>query len=218
MAVTMPDVNRADITGVLLAGGQARRMGGGDKCLIQVRGRALLDYVIERASDQASPLLLNANGAPSRFDAWGLPVVADVVDGYAGPLAGVLTALNWARDNAPQCAWVASFPTDTPFFPYDLVPRLLSAVEQNGAEIACAASGGRVHPVFALWPTCLREELHAALVHEQIRKIDTWTARYRLAVVDFPATSYDPFFNVNTRQDVEVSETMIDDVTRGCKR
>ena len=197
------------VLGLLLAGGQARRMGGGDKCLKRVGGRTLLEHVIERARPQVSRLLLNANGDPSRFTRFGLPVVADGVEGFAGPLAGVLAGLDWAAEHAPETMWVASFATDTPFFPADLVACLEAAVAVEDAELACAASAGRTHPVFGLWPVALAAPLRRALLDEGVRKIDRWTARYRLAVAPFEAAPTDPFFNVNTPEDVTLAETIL---------
>ncbi|HEX8373692.1 MAG TPA: molybdenum cofactor guanylyltransferase MobA, partial [Geminicoccaceae bacterium] len=172
-------------------------------------GRPLLAWVVERARPQVGALVLNANGDPDRFADFGLPVAADGVPGFAGPLAGVLAGLEWAVANAPQARWVASVATDTPFFPPDLVARLRDAAEREGADIACAASGGRAHPVFALWPVSLAGELRRALVDEGMRKIDAWTARYRVAEVAFPALPLDPFFNLNTPEDVAEAERLL---------
>jgi molybdopterin-guanine dinucleotide biosynthesis protein A len=201
------------VAGVLLAGGLSRRMGGGDKCLRDLGGRPILAQVIERAAPQVGALVLNANGDPARFAGFGLPVAADVVEGYAGPLAGVLTGLDWAAENAPGAPWVASFACDAPFFPADMVARLLAAVEAarsegRGADMACAVTHGRTHPVFGLWPVSLREALRRAMVEEEIRKVDLWTARYRLVEVAFPdaetpAGPLDPFFNTNRPEDLE---------------
>lgn len=196
------------IAGVLLAGGRARRMGGGDKCLRPLGGRPLLAHAIERAAAQVGPLAINANGDPARFAEFGLPVVADGVEGFAGPLAGVLAGLDWAAVVAPDCDFVASFATDAPFFPADLVARLSAAVV-DGADMACAASGGRAHPVFGLWPVRLREELRRAMVDEEIRKVDLWTARYRLAEVAFDDDRFDPFFNVNRPEDLARAEDLL---------
>ncbi len=195
------------VSGVLMAGGQSRRMGGGDKCLRALAGKPILAHVIARARSQVGPLLLNANGDPARFAGFGLPVVADVVGDFAGPLAGVLTGLEWAAAQAPGCAWLASFATDAPFLPADLVARLLAAVEAQGADLACAASDGRDHPVFGLWPLALAPELRRAMVEEGLRKVDLWTARYKLVSVDFPlvetpAGPRDPFFNTNRPEDL----------------
>jgi molybdopterin-guanine dinucleotide biosynthesis protein A len=197
------------VLGVLLAGGRARRMGGGDKCLRPLGGRTILAHVIERARPQASALLLNANGDPARFSGFGLPVAADVVAGFAGPLAGVLTGMAWARAHRPDLPWIATIATDTPFFPRDLVPRLMAAIDREGADLACAASAGRAHPVFGLWPVRLAAELRRALLEEEIRKVDVWTARHRLVQVDFPARPIDPFFNANRPDDLAEAERLL---------
>jgi molybdopterin-guanine dinucleotide biosynthesis protein A len=197
------------VLGVLLAGGLARRMGGGDKCLRVLGGRTILDHVIERVRPQVVDLVLNANGDPARFVRFGLPVAADVIEGFAGPLAGVLTGMEWARSHRPDCAWTATIATDTPFLPQDLVARLQAAA--RAADLACASSNGRTNPVFGLWPVRLAEELRHAMVEEQIRKVDVWTARYELAVVDFPATPFDPFFNTNRPEDLAEAERLLRD-------
>jgi molybdopterin-guanine dinucleotide biosynthesis protein A len=199
----------SEVTGLLLAGGLARRMGGGDKCLVRLGGRTLLELVLERVRPQVGALVLNANGDPARFAAYGLPVVADSVPGFAGPLAGVLAGLEWAAVGAPAVRYVVSIATDTPFFPADLVARLMEPVERGGAEIACAASGGRTHPVFGLWPVSLAGELRRAVVDEGMRKIDLWTARYRTVAVEFSREPFDPFFNLNTPEDLALAEELL---------
>ncbi len=201
--------NDPGIAGVLLAGGQSRRMGGGDKCLRDLAGRVLLARIIERAAPQTGPLMLNANGDPARFADFGLPVAADGVGGFAGPLAGVLTGLEWAADHAPGCVWVASFACDAPFLPLDLVARLAAAIDDRNADLACARSQGRDQPVFGLWPVRLAAELRHALVDEEIRKVDVWTARYKLAHADFDGAAVDPFFNVNRPDDFATAETIL---------
>ena len=203
MADTAPPV-----IGLLLAGGQSRRMGGGDKCLRLLGGETILARIIARVRPQVRRLLLNANGDPARFSGFQLPVVADSVEGFAGPLAGVLAGLDWAAANAPDCPWVASVPTDAPFLPPDLVDRLLAAVEQ-GADMACAASGGQSHPVVGLWPVRLRHDLRRALTVEQIHKVDVWTGRYGLATVEFPIAGIDPFFNTNRPEDLAEAELFL---------
>ena len=202
------------IAGVLLAGGLARRMGGGDKGMRSLGGRPLLDWIIERARPQVAALALNANGEPSRFAAFDLPVVPDGIPDFAGPLAGVLAGLDWAADHVSGATHVASFATDAPFLPRDLVERLAAAVD-DGAELAAASSGGRAHPVFGLWPVALRQALRHALAAEGIRKVDAWTARYRLSLVDFAPTPLDPFFNVNRLEDLAVAEQHAAAVGRG---
>lgn len=200
------------IVGLLLAGGQSRRMGGGDKALRPLGGRPLLDHVIERLRPQVAGLILNANGDPARFAGFGLLVVPDSVPDFAGPLAGVLAGLDWAATNRPDCEWVVSVPTDAPFLPRDLVARLVAGLRAADAELACAASSGQPHPVVGLWPVRLREALRHAVVAEEIRKVDTWTGRYRLATVPFPeaAAGVDPFFNANRPDDFECAAGLLD--------
>ena len=197
------------VAGVLLAGGLSRRMGGGDKALMALGGTTILERVIGRVGPQVRALALNANGDPARFAGFGLPVVADVVEGFAGPLAGVLTGLEWAAAEAPECPWVASFATDAPFLPADLVARLAEAVARDGADMACAASAGRPHPVFGLWPVALKDDLRHAVIDEGVRKVDVWTGRYRLAVADFAVEPVDPFFNANRPEDLEAAADML---------
>ena len=179
-------------------------MGGGDKNLILLADRPLLAHVIARAVPPGAPAILNANGDPQRYGEFGLPVVADVVDGFAGPLAGVLTGLEYARKAHPATTHVVSLATDAPFLPTDLWPRLDAALTA-GAEMAQARSGGRRHPVFAAWPVSMAAALRAALVDEGLRRIDDFTARYDCAVVDFAPedeAAPDPFTNLNTPEDL----------------
>ena len=201
-----------NIVGLLLAGGLSRRMGGGDKALRRLGDRTLLDHVIDRVRPQVAALVLNANGEPARFARLGLPVVPDSVPDFAGPLAGILAGLDWAAANRPDCALVSSVPTDAPFLPRDLVARLVAGMHAAGAELACAASSDRPHPVVGLWPVRLREELRQAVVSEQIRKVDVWTGRYRLATVAFAEEldGVDPFFNANRPDDLDRAAALLD--------
>ena len=201
-----------NVAGVLLAGGLSRRMGGGDKALRQLGGKTLLDHVIERLRPQVAALMLNANGDPARFARFGLPVVADSVADFAGPLAGILAGLDWTAANRPDCPLVVSLATDAPFLPTDLIARLIEGMNAQRAELACAASGGQPHPVIGLWPVRLREALREAVVVEGIRKVDEWTARYRLATVAFPDQrgGVDPFFNANRPDDLDRAAALLD--------
>ena len=200
--------DRAATPCVVLAGGLGRRMGGGDKPMREIGGRAILDHVVERLEPQCDGLLLNANGDPERFARFGLPVVADTVAGYPGPLAGILAALEWTAQNRPGVEWVISAAGDCPFLPRDLVTRLQQARQAEGADLAVAASGGQAHPVIGLWKVALRDDLRKALVEEDLRKIDRWTARYRLATVSWPVEPVDPFFNANTVDDLHEAERL----------
>jgi molybdopterin-guanine dinucleotide biosynthesis protein A len=194
--------------GVLLAGGLARRMGGGDKPMRTIAGRTIMERVIARLAPQCDQLILNANGDPSRFAAFGLPVVADDIDGFIGPLAGVLAALDWSATHRPDIEWVLSTATDCPFLPRDLVKRLHQARATEGSSIAVAASGGHLHHVVALWNVSLRDQLRDALVKEDIRKVGFWMARYNPATVTWPDAPLDPFFNANTIDDIAEAERL----------
>jgi molybdopterin-guanine dinucleotide biosynthesis protein A len=197
-----------EIPGVLLAGGLARRMGGGDKPMRTIGGKTILERVIVRLSPQCDGLILNANGDPARFAVFGLPVIADDVADFPGPLAGILAALDWMAANRPEVKRVLSAAADCPFLPRDLVARLEQARAAENAELAVAASGEQTHPVVGLWSVKLRDELRHALVEEDIRKIDRWTARYKLATVTWPVIPLDPFFNANTVEDIAEAERL----------
>jgi molybdopterin-guanine dinucleotide biosynthesis protein A len=196
------------VPGVLLAGGLARRMGGGDKPMRQIGGRTILERVIARLGPQCDGLILNANGDPARFASFGLPVIADTVENFPGPLAGILAALDWAAANRPEVSWMLSAAADCPFLPHDLVTRLHQALMKENAQLAVAASDGQSHPVIGLWNVGLRDELRHALVVEDVRRIDRWTARYRLATVEWPVDELDPFFNANTMDDIAEAERL----------
>lgn len=197
----MPETDNS-IIGVLLAGGLARRMGGGDKPMQTVGGQSMLARVISRLAPQCDGLILNANGDPARFAGLGLPVVADAVDGSPGPLAGILSGLDWVADNWPEARWMLSAAADCPFLPRDLVARLDQARRTRNAPLAVAASGGQNHHVIALWSLELREPLREAVVSEGCRAVGRWMARYPVATVEWPVTPFDPFFNANTPDDL----------------
>jgi molybdenum cofactor guanylyltransferase len=201
-------MGHAAIPGVLLAGGLARRMGGGDKPMRQIGGRSILERVIARLTPQCGELILNANGDPARFARFGLPVIADTVADFPGPLAGILAALDWAAAHRPGVSIVLSAAADCPFLPRDLVARLHEALLNEDAQLAVAASGGQSHPVIGLWSVALRDELRHALVQDDVRQVGRWTARYKLATVAWPTVPLDPFFNANTMEDVAEAERL----------
>ena len=189
--------------GLVLAGGLARRMGGGDKALICIGNETILQRALARLTPQVSGIVLNANGDPARFAPFRLPVIADSVPDFAGPLAGILAGLDWMVANKPSVEWVVSVPGDCPFLPRDLVAKLHAARITNGKLLACAHSGDWRHPVVALWHVALREDLRHAITVEDLRKIEVWTARHGIALADWSTEPIDPFFNVNTPEDVE---------------
>lgn len=200
--------NTHEIPCVLLAGGLARRMGGGDKPMREIAGRSILDRVIARLKPQCGDLILNANGDPTRFATFGLPVVPDSVADFPGPLAGILAGLDWVAAHQPQSEWMLSAAGDCPFLPHDLAARLAQACADEGAELAIAASGGQPHPVIGLWRVALRDALRHALVAEDIRQVGRFTARHRTATANWPATPLDPFFNANTADDLAEAERL----------
>jgi molybdenum cofactor guanylyltransferase len=201
MTIEPPGAGAATF-GLVLAGGLARRMGGGDKALIRIGGATILERVLERLKPACAGMALNANGDPARFAGFGLPVIADSVVGFAGPLAGILAGLDWVKGHAPGIEWLVSVPGDCPFLPRDLVPRLHAARAAAATPLACAQSGAWRHPVVGLWPVALRDDLRHALVAEGLRKIEGWTTRHGVALAGWPAEPVDPFFNVNTPDDV----------------
>ena len=194
--------------GLVLAGGLARRMGGGDKVRIEIGGVTILDRVLATLSGQCTGIIINANGDPKRFEDTGLTVVPDTVPDFAGPLAGILAGLDWLAKQESGIEWIVSVPGDCPFLPDDLVERLHLARRQmgTGVPLACARSGKWRHPVVGLWPLALREDLRAALTREDLRKIEVWTARHGVAHADWPDEPIDPFFNVNTPEDAARAE------------
>lgn len=208
----------SDIAGIILAGGLSRRMGGGDKPLRPLAGRSLLDHVATRLAPQVGALAINANGDPARLSSFGLPVAPDTIEGFAGPLAGILAGLEWAATNT-SAKRVASVAGDTPFFPQDLVRRLLEATSDETPAIAVATSGGRTHPTFALWPVDLAAALRAALVEAGERRVTAFIARHAHVEVDFAfphvaGLDYDPFFNINTPQDLAGAERLAQIINR----
>lgn len=200
------------IAGFILAGGRGRRMGGVDKPLVRLAGRPLIAHVIARAAPQVARLAIGAAGDPARFAAFGLPVVADPaaeagVESFAGPLAGLLAGLDWAAGQA-GIGRLAVFPADLPLLPDDFVARSRTALA-NGAEWACAASGGRLHPVVALWPVGVAERLRRLVAIDGLRRVDRLADWFRLATVDYAADPIDPFFNVNTPDDLAAAERLL---------
>nr|WP_281356572.1 molybdenum cofactor guanylyltransferase MobA [Sulfitobacter algicola] len=194
-----------------MAGGQATRMGGGDKGFLQLGGKSILQHVIDRLSPQVGAMAINANGDPNRFASYDLPVLADTIDDFAGPLAGVLAGLDWAATQGADAIVTAA--ADTPFFPCDLVPQLILAAQTAETDIALAATpdpkrGTARHPTFGLWPVALRDDLRTAL-NDGLRKVVLWTDRHGAATAHFTVDGIDPFFNVNTPEDLENAQAML---------
>ena len=201
------------IVGCILAGGRSSRMGGGDKALLPIGGKPMLGRVRDRLAPQVRRILLNANGDPGRLAGFNLPVVADTITGFAGPLAGVAAGMSWIADQEPEATHIVTVAADTPFFPTDLVDRLAAETELTDGSIGMATTGGNRHPVFALWPVALREDLEDWMRETDTYKVVAWARRHDLRMVEFPQIEHegetvDPFFNVNTPQDLETAEAV----------
>jgi molybdopterin-guanine dinucleotide biosynthesis protein A len=204
----MTDFPHPPTYGLVLAGGLARRMGGGDKALIRIGRSTIIDRVLATLSGQCVAIVINANGDPARFADTGCAVVPDSLPDFPGPLAGILAGLDWlaAQDNGVE--WLLSVPGDCPFLPDDLVERLHAVRRQMGAGVplACARSGEWRHPVVSLWPLALRADLRKAVTEEGVRGVEVFTARHGIAIADWPDQPVDPFFNVNTPDDVAIAQ------------
>jgi molybdopterin-guanine dinucleotide biosynthesis protein A len=202
----------APVVGIVLAGGKSSRMGGGDKCLRPLGGRPILGHVVARLRPQVADMIINANEKAQRFAAFGLPVVADSIAGYAGPLAGIQAGLAWIKTNRPETQYGITVAADTPFFPGDLVQRFL-AKRRNSPALMVARSALGVHPVIGLWPVSLADELEDALA-QGARKVGAWTAHHKAIEVDFPPVEIggrkiDPFFNINRPEDLAEAEALL---------
>lgn len=194
--------------GLILAGGLASRMGGGDKTLHKIGGKSVLARIIARISTQCSGVIINANGDPARLAFAGLPIIPDTIPDYAGPLAGLLAGLDWVATDQPAATHLLSVPGDCPFLPHDLVERLAQVREQHGTPIACARSGEQRHHTVGLWPVSLRDNLRDALIGEKFRKVQGWAARHGVAFAQWPDVPFDPFLNINTPDDLSRAEAI----------
>ena len=203
-----------DVGFVLLAGGQSRRMGGGDKNQLKLAGKSLMQHVLDRVERKGAPTAINANGDSNRYASYDLPVIADVIDGYVGPLAGILTGLEWLELHHPHCTHMVSLATDAPFLPVDLACRLYKCVGPD-ANIVQAQSNGQRHPVFAIWPVAVAVDLRRAVCDEGVRKIDHFTERHSCDVVSFSGTP-DPFLNLNRPEDFIEAEQWLKQLSNQC--
>ncbi len=209
----MTALQAQDLVGVVLAGGLSRRMGGGDKGLLALGSETMLDCVLARLGPQVGHVVINANGDASRFARFGRPVVADTIEGFAGPLAGVLAGLRWAAENVPEASHILTVSSDAPFLPADLGRRLVGGLEAGGGRIALATSGGNRHPVIGVWPVALASDLERAL-KAGVRKVLAWTDGHGTALVDFPMLDMagevvDPFFNANTPEEMDEARRLL---------
>jgi len=198
----MTMVNKENILGVILAGGQSRRMGNKNKLLATINNKSLLEITSNLVKNQLNRVIINSNIQVDSNNKLNFEIVPDEIDGYLGPLSGIFSAMKWAKKNFPDCQWIASFPVDSIFFPDNFIDVMISKIKKE-TQIVCAKSNGRIHPVFALWSIVLVNALEKALVEDGIRRIDEWTTRYNLEIVNFKFKKLDPFFNINTFDDLE---------------
>jgi len=210
--MSKPDPNT--IAGIVLAGGRSRRMGGRDKALMPLAGKPMIARAIDRLAPQVAAVAVSANGDPAGFDPFGKPVFADVVDGYLGPLAGILSAMRWAAGQDAGYTHAVTVAADTPFFPDDLVSRLAACARRDDS-IVMARSASNRHPVFALWPLALAGDLAGWLARGETLKVRAWAESHDLADCDFPlrADGVDPFFNINTPDDLTTAEAILQKAT-----
>ena len=199
----------ADAVGVILAGGQGRRMGGADKALVSLGGTTLIERAIARASVQVADLIINANGDPSRLAHLRLPVVADAIAGFVGPIAGVLAGFAWMRANRPKARWLATFSCDTPFFPMNMVERLVEKARSGRAHVAVAESGSQQHHIFAVWSADISAASEEVLVQRGMRKMEHFIGMFPNVRVSFAAEPIDPFLNINTPEELARAEEYI---------
>ncbi len=201
-------LNQTMCVGVILAGGQSRRMGGGDKCLLSIGDKSILQRTIDHAEAQVNRLLLNCNGDEARFNVAGLPIVKDIFEGWRGPLAGVHAALRWMTTNQPDSQWLVSFAADTPFFPENLVTRLLKYADSHDYEVIVATHKNEMQPLFALWNISLLRKLEEHLQNNGNPKMQAWIKSQQHIGVEFENAYQDPFFNINTPADFAAAESM----------
>ncbi|MDB4128046.1 molybdenum cofactor guanylyltransferase MobA [Hyphomicrobiales bacterium] len=196
-----------EVTILLLAGGQSRRLGGGDKCLKILEKEVILDKILKKILPQNKSIILNANGDPNRFSKYSFPIVKDTIEGHLGPLVGVLSGMEWAKENQKNKKYIVSIATDTPFFPNNIVNKLYNTLKNRPEKIICASWQGRANPVFAIWPISLSHNLRADIL-SGARKIDSWTAKYGIYAVNFISPN-DPFFNINTPEDLKLADQIM---------
>jgi len=200
-------MSKNNILGAILAGGQSKRMGK-DKLFLQLNNKTLIEHTIDKVKKHLKKVIIITNQENEFFSKNNLTVVKDCIEGQLGPLVGILTAMKWAKENLTQCAWVASFPCDTPFFPENIVENFIQESEKKESLILCASTHGRKHNVFGLWSLNLYDKLQDDLVNKKVRKVQDWTEKNKIKNLEFKFKDYDPFFNINTIEDLEFAKKL----------
>ena len=200
-------MNEHNILGAVLAGGKSKRMGK-DKLFLELNNITLIEHTIKKAKKYLNEIIIVTNQKNEFFVKNNLITVKDCIDGQLGPLVGILTAMKWAKENSPKCSWIITFPCDTPFFPEDIISKFIIESKKKESLILCASSHGRKHNIFGLWSLDLYDKLYNDLVNNKIRKVQDWTNANNIKNLEFKFEDYDPFFNINTLQDLEFAKKL----------
>ena len=196
-----------NILGAILAGGQSKRMGK-DKLFLELNNKKLIEHTIDKVKKYLKKVIIITNQDNEFFSKNNLTTVKDCVEGQLGPLVGILTAMKWAKENLNKCSWIATFPCDTPFFPESIIKSFIEESEKKESLILCASSHGRKHNIFGLWSLDLYDKLKNDLINKKIRKVQDWTEKNKIKNLEFKFKDYDPFFNINTEEDLEFAKKL----------
>ena len=196
-----------NILGAILAGGQSKRMGK-DKILLELNNKKLIEHTIDKVKKYLKEVIIITNQDNEFFSKNNLITVKDCIEGQLGPLVGILTAMKWAKENLNKCSWIATFPCDTPFFPEKIIESFIEESEKKESLILCASSHGRKHNIFGLWSLDLYDKLKDDLINKKVRKVQDWTEKNKIKNLEFKFKDYDPFFNINTKEDLELAKKL----------
>ena len=196
-----------NILGAILAGGQSKRMGK-DKLFLELNNKKLIEYTIDKVKKYLKKVIIITNQDNEFFSKNNLITVKDCIEGQLGPLVGILTAMKWAKENLSNCSWIATFPCDTPFFPDSVIKSFIRESKKKESLILCASSHGRKHNIFGLWSLHLYDKLEDDLINKKVRKVQDWTEKNKIKNLEFKFKDYDPFFNINTKEDLEFAKKL----------
>ena len=197
-----------NILGAILAGGKSKRMGK-DKLFLELNNKMLIEHTIIKVEKYLKDIIIITNQKNEYFSKKNLTTVEDCIEGQLGPLVGILTAMKWAKENLKECSWIATFPCDTPFFPETIIKKFIEKSKKKDSLLLCASSHGRKHNIFGLWSLDLYEKLKDDLINNKIRKVQDWTEKHKITNVEFDFKEYDPFFNINTLDDLETAKKIV---------
>jgi molybdopterin-guanine dinucleotide biosynthesis protein A len=196
-----------NILAAILAGGQSKRMGK-DKLFLEFNNKKLIEHTIDKVKKYLKKVIIITNQDNEFFSKNNLITVKDCIEGQLGPLVGILTAMKWAKKNLSKCSWIATFPCDTPFFPESIIKSFIEESEKKESLILCASSHGRKHNIFGLWSLDLYDKLKDDLINKKVRKVQDWTDKNKIKNLEFTFKDYDPFFNINTQEDLEFAKKL----------